>query len=191
MTWLNIDKIPSQQELAIESPATKKWWLCRKHLQLADGVLYYKWEDKKYQDTVLIVPKALQEQVLELCHDNYAAGHLGEEKTLARLKQSFTWYNLAKDVKVYTGTCKICSMNKKATRRPRASLGTYHAGYPMERVHMDLLGPFNESYKGNKYILMIVHQFTKWVDCTYPRPVCRNCCSRVPEWICQELWMPT
>ena len=46
---------------------------------------------------------------------------------------------------------------------------TYHAGFPMERVHIDLLGPFPESQLGNKYVFMVVDQFTKWVDC-YPLP---------------------
>ena len=34
----------------------------------------------------------------------------------------------------------------------------------MERVHMDMLGPFPPSEQGNKYILVMVDQFTKWVE---------------------------
>ncbi len=34
----------------------------------------------------------------------------------------------------------------------------------MERVHMDILGPFNKNQKGNVYILMVICQFTKWLD---------------------------
>ena len=34
----------------------------------------------------------------------------------------------------------------------------------MERVHMDILGPFTKSKKGNAYILMIIDQFTKWIE---------------------------
>ncbi len=35
----------------------------------------------------------------------------------------------------------------------------------MERVHIDLLGPFIESNSGNKYILVMVDQFSKWTEC--------------------------
>ena len=35
----------------------------------------------------------------------------------------------------------------------------------MERVHLDLLGPFNISSKGNKYVLGIMDQFSKWLEC--------------------------
>jgi hypothetical protein len=39
----------------------------------------------------------------------------------------------------------------------------------MERVHLDVLGPLTKSNKGNTLILLIVDQFTKWVEC-YPLP---------------------
>jgi len=34
----------------------------------------------------------------------------------------------------------------------------------MERVHLDILWPFNTSNSGNNYVLMMVDQFTKWVE---------------------------
>ena len=34
----------------------------------------------------------------------------------------------------------------------------------MEWVHMDMLGPFPPSEQGNKYILVMVDRFTKWVE---------------------------
>ena len=35
----------------------------------------------------------------------------------------------------------------------------------MERVHLDILGPFNVSSKGSKYVLGMVDQFSKWLQC--------------------------
>ena len=35
----------------------------------------------------------------------------------------------------------------------------------MERVHLDFLGPFPVTKRNNSYILMMVDQFTKWVEC--------------------------
>ena len=40
----------------------------------------------------------------------------------------------------------------------------FHAGYPVERLHLDILGPFPESSSGNKYILMLICLFTKWLE---------------------------
>ena len=41
----------------------------------------------------------------------------------------------------------------------------YQAGAPMERVHLDFLGPLPKTPQGNEYVLMMVDQFTKWVEC--------------------------
>ena len=51
---------------------------------------------------------------------------------------------------------------------------------PMERVHIDMLGPFVKSTRGNVYILMIVDQFTKWVEC-HPVP------DQTAETVCKTL----
>ncbi len=34
---------------------------------------------------------------------------------------------------------------------------------------MDLLGPLNESTEGHRYILVVVDQFTRWIE-IYPLP---------------------
>ena len=40
----------------------------------------------------------------------------------------------------------------------------YHAGPPMERVHLDFQGPLPETPRGNTNILVMVDQFTKWCE---------------------------
>ncbi len=43
ITWLNWDYSPPQEELSLQSPATKHLWLCRAQLRFRKRVLYYKW----------------------------------------------------------------------------------------------------------------------------------------------------
>ena len=40
----------------------------------------------------------------------------------------------------------------------------YNVGYPMERIAIDLSGPYPVSKKGNKYLMVVSDYFTKWVD---------------------------
>ena len=34
----------------------------------------------------------------------------------------------------------------------------------MEKVHIDLMGPLPKAPRGNEHILVLVDQFTKWVE---------------------------
>ena len=103
-------------------------------------------------------------QMERIRHDFKTSGHLGQQKTLERLKQNYMWYNMACDFIEYVKSCSTYNQNKKPHVRLRASLGTYHSGFPMERVHLDILGPFNTSEDGNSYVLMMIDQFTKWIE---------------------------
>jgi len=38
----------------------------------------------------------------------------------------------------------------------------YNVGTPFERIAIDIAGPFLESDRGNIYLLVPIHYFTKW-----------------------------
>ena len=57
----------------------------------------------------------------------------------------------------------MCHLNKGG-RAQRAPLLHYQAGVPGERVHLHFLGPFTTSDSGNKYILMVVDQISRWLE---------------------------
>ena len=165
LVWKESGDVPPQHELFLCSPATKSFWLCRERLSVRKGVLFYDWLDGESVSRVCpMVPNALQSQVLFQCHDAKSAGHLGQAKTLLRVRRSFTWYQMTKECRLYVQSCSVCNQNKKASRHARAGLGRYHAGFPMERVHLDILGPFVESSLDRKYILVMVDQFSKWIE---------------------------
>ena len=164
ISWLEAGQDPSQNELQLQSPASKQLWLCRSQLLVKDGTLHYKWDHGDRISQLLVVPESLKEEILKMYHDAQIGGHLGRDKTLAKIKQSFYWPRMKLDVAIYIAGCAKCSCSKRPQRSPRAPLQNYQAGHPNDRVHMDILGPFTESYRGNKYVLMIVDQFTRWVE---------------------------
>ena len=73
-------------------------------------------------------------------------------------------------VLLYVKGCAVCNRQKKGcrdsslSRVARGEQQLFHAGYALERVHIDIMGPLVETQKGNKYILVIVDQFTLWVE---------------------------
>ena len=162
--WLEKEEVPLSDVLFLSSPATKILWIHRLQLRLINEILYYLWDTKPDRRVCLVVPEQLRKEVLSACHDNKTAGHLGQNKTLLRVKRSFWWPHMTDDCNVFVQQCPICGKCKTPSNPPRAALRKHHAGFPMERVHLDVLGPFVKSALGNKYILVMVDQFTKWVD---------------------------
>ena len=169
ITWLESGVEPSQADLGLSSGSTKHYWQLKSQLRLKKGVLFYQWEDPLEPALLLVVPQVLKPEVLQHCHDTRDAGHTGERNTYLRLKHAFYWYRMRSDAENYVRTCAACSLSKKPQRYKKAPLKRYHAGSPLERVHVDILGPFNKSPQGNTVVLMVVDQFTKWVEC-YPLP---------------------
>ena len=136
---------------------------------MQNGVLYYRWKGIPHDKLLLVIPYSLQEEVLTHCHDMKLGGHLGRDNTLTKVKQSCFWYNKKLDCDLHVKTCAVCNKNKKGVRHHHASLGECHAGAPLDQVHIDILGPITTSESGNHYVLMLIDQFTKWLEC-YPLP---------------------
>lgn len=109
-----------------------------------------------------VVPKGARWQICRINHDEI--GHLGLEKTLERIKKSYWFPKLTRFIKKYVSACLDCAYAKKKTSNNEGLL------YPIEKVekpfhtlHIDHLGPFVRSKRGNAYLLVLVDAFTKFV----------------------------
>jgi hypothetical protein len=101
----------------------KYFWLHKNQLQIQTGVLFYRWDSPGSPPRYcLVVPETLRGEILANCQDAKTAGHLGQDKTLARVRKSFHWFGMTQDVPLYVATCAICSKNKK-TPKAKAALG--------------------------------------------------------------------
>lgn len=154
---------PGEKELFLASPAAKAYWLSKEQFTLIDGIMFRSRNDSDEKD--LVLPSGLREFALEWNHDIPSAGQQGIARTKARLKEKLYWYKMGQDVSSYVSTCPVCNQNKKSSTFGRSPMKEYHAGAPMERVHIDFLGPLPKTPRGTEYILMMVDQFTKCVEC--------------------------
>ncbi len=102
-----------------------------------------------------MVPQCVREMVLHLSHSIPWAGHLGKNKTAARIKKYFFWPGLNVDVAQFCKSCPVCQ--KVSLRRPlRAPLQPLPIiGNPFERLGMDVVGPVERSCSGNRFMLVI------------------------------------
>jgi hypothetical protein len=166
LLWIQGNYEPGMMDLKLSSKATRYYWMCRSQLQLEKGVLFYRWEDPISPKLLLVIPDSMRKQILELCHCLPLSGHMGQIKTVIKLKQHVLWYGMGMVCKLFVKSCKICNKNKKSTKHHRARLGQYDAGVPIERIHMDILGPLPVTRQKNKYILKVIDQFTQWLACS-------------------------
>ncbi|CAI5682172.1 unnamed protein product [Oreochromis niloticus] len=120
-------------------------------------------------------------------HDGPVGGHFGAERTLARLKNRYYWYNMKDDVTLWCRTCTSCAERARPLKTPQAAMGTVRVGAPMERIPVDLMGPLNETERHNQFILVVQDYFSKWVE-AYPVPneQAPTVAEKVvAEWVCR------
>lgn len=112
----------------------------------------------------LWVPEGLTYQLIQSAHDPPLSAHSGIAKTLEKLKRTFYWPNMARQVRDYIGSCDICKETKAQNSMLRPPMGNQIlVDQPWQRLYIDLLGPYPRSKHGNTTILIILDQFSKFV----------------------------
>ncbi len=84
----------------------------------------------------LIVPATLKQQALEETHAQ--VGHLGSEKTLAKVQGLYYWQNMTVDVIIYVRNCRTCQQYKDTTGLQQQWQELPPVEKPLERVSLDL-----------------------------------------------------
>ncbi|KAJ8375683.1 hypothetical protein SKAU_G00062630 [Synaphobranchus kaupii] len=160
--WLEVGQRPERSVVSAESPELKSY--CS--LVQRDGLLYKRWQAPGRGSDILqlLVPRALRPDVLRLVHGSVGAGHFGNNKTLHRLRGKFHWPGCCQDVELHVHCCDSCTAQKGPNQRSRAPLQQHLVGATMERVGVDVLGPFPVTDSGNRYILVAMDYFTKWPE---------------------------
>ena len=112
----------------------------------------------------LCVPSTLRKDVLFAMHDDaLGGGHLGRDKTFAKVYTHFYWPSLYTDIQAYVERCPECARRKGPVRAQVARLSPIPVSEVGDRWVVDLLGPLPVTQKGNKYIVVFVDSFSKYV----------------------------
>lgn len=74
------------------------------------------------------------------------------------------WPSVRKDVWQYIKSCEVCQKYKASNTKPSGLLQSSLITEPGHTLGIDLLGPFPTSKKHNTYLLVIVDNYTKWVE---------------------------
>lgn len=121
-------------------------------------------ESVKDQEIIEIKDPRDKEIILRDHHDALLAGHYGARRTLRKIREKYKWNGMTSDVKEYVKKCEKCQRNKftRGTKMPMILSGV--SKLPFDRVYVDIVGPLPESENGNKYILTMMDDLTRYVD---------------------------
>ena len=170
---INVDTL---KELQAKDETLKKCWELSK-LPLRDdaksgfvvrnNILYRAYRDghdrdRRYQ---LVVPKELREKVLTLAHETLLSGHRGTAKTISRVSQDFYYPGVYDDCRRHCMSCDVCQRSVHKGSVGKAPLGKLPLiGVPFSMVCIDIIGPLSPPSDGNRYILTIIDQCTRFPE---------------------------
>lgn len=109
-----------------------------------------------------VVPNSARWKICQMNHDE--AGHFAFDKTLERISSDYWFPKMRRFVKKYVKACISCAYNKELSGKKS---GTLHpipkVSAIFHTIHIDHLGPFIKSKRGNCYILGIIDAFSKFI----------------------------
>lgn len=115
----------------------------------------------------IFTPNELTDQekriIIKEMHENPLAGHRGISNTIKKIKKRYNWPRMSREVTDYVQKCQSCQKNKtsnKHTKQPMVITST--ADKPFQKIFMDIVGPLPITHKGNKYVLTMQDDLTKF-----------------------------
>lgn len=118
----------------------------------------------------IVVPESLIGEVLKTAHNIRSGGHLGRERTWNMVESTCYRPGLRKIVNFYVKNCKACLEKKARNKNAEVQAEPIEtASFPWQHISVDILGPLQKTPRGNKFLLVVVDRFSKWVE-AFPLP---------------------
>lgn len=131
----------------------------RKDYVLKDNKLYRKCTDDKLR---LAVPKYGRWHIMRKYHDDI--GHPGLKRCETLIKDQYWFPKMTRFVRKYVNSCLDCAYKRGQYGKHEGELHPIQKiDEPMHSLHIDHVGPFCKSRKGNSYLFVTVDSFTKFV----------------------------
>ena len=136
----------------------------------------------------IVVPRSLVQDVLHLSHCGGLSGHMGQDRTWKRARDSFYWKNMKQDIDKYVAECESCGRNKHSTHpniAPYQETDIPHVA--LDHLQIDFAGPFKAAqshpYRYALQIQDILSRFVRLVPCVGDTAKEAGQCL-VEQWVC-------
>ena len=117
---------------------------------------------------LVVVPRALRNDVLHCFHGTAWAGHQGVRRTLAAVRSSVWWPGWEHDTAFWVQHCWPCQARKRSGKLNHWPLVLRDMPTsPFDALGIDIFGPLPMAAEGHNHVLVIQDMYTRWVQ-LYP-----------------------
>lgn len=127
-----------------------------------DGILMKRKIEREQVYELIVLPIGIKNQILRIFHDDSA--HEMGLKTYLKMKSRFYHPHLFKIIDHYCRSCIKCQKRNPSTQLSTGSsdlMPTSHI--PMEKISLDLMGPFPITSQNYRFILVVIDIATRFV----------------------------
>ena len=108
----------------------------------------------------LVIPEHSMQSVIKEIHDE---GHLGATNTYDKALRTVWWPKMEEDIRTFVRTCDKCQKYRKDKKMELIGSAKI-VMTPFYHIGMDVIGPLPLTLLGNRYIIVAVDFFSKWVE---------------------------
>ena len=158
-----------------DCPSLKSFWLLgidkRKNFYIDRGLLFHKENQWGHSIKQLCLPRSRILAVLQMGHDAPYSGHMAAKSTRQRIRLSFWFPDMEKQVQTYCESCPVCQLRAPVRKRDRVPITPIPKGDELSFNHlvMDCIGPIipaSDSVtvrpKYNYALVDVDELFSKW-----------------------------
>lgn len=117
----------------------------------------------RHRKARIIVPPAAKPSILEQFHNSEIGAHPGVNKTYRSIARRFWWPKMFIEIRQHIKDCQLCLRHKSDQRPDKVMMSSSPPTAVWDRLYIDLMGPLLTSCSGNKYVLLILDGFSKWL----------------------------
>ena len=166
LVYVQKGRAPRPEEVTRESREVKLLLASLPLFELKDAVLLYNTpvqnkSEIKWQGRV-VVPQSARVELVRFVHR--LSAHLSERRVYPLLRERFWWNSMGTDVRAWLRCCDLCQQIKPGDKRGRYPLAQEGYGAPLDRVGIDISGPWPVTEGRSRYILATTDYFSKWLE---------------------------
>ena len=133
----------------------------QEHLFVIIDRVLYRLDSKQDHRKQVVVPRHLQEQIMEEAHRGPMSGHFSGQRLFNTLRRHWWWGGMFGDAQRFVKGCPECAVTSGGGRVLRPPLHPIPVTRPFQILGVDVMD-LPKTLQGNKHVLVFQDLFTKW-----------------------------